>query len=163
MARVPTNVVAVSTLEGDDPVGMLVGTFTAVSLDPLLVGFLGERASSTLPRLLSADRLSFCLVHESQLPVIDAFARPIESRFDALEWEIDRQFRVPVLIRAPLVVFGHPASTIDAGDHLFVTVDVLGTRSTGTPRPLVLCGGRVTCMDPGHLIDSDIWQLSWSD
>ena len=109
---------------------MLVDTFTAASLDPLLVGFLAKRASATLPGLLSTDRLSFSVVHESP-----ARYRRLRTahRVAVRGTRVGGRpsVRVPVLIGAPLVVLGRPASTIDVGDHLFVMVEVLGTRPTG--------------------------------
>jgi len=57
MSRVPTSVVVV----GDTTVGMVVGTFTSISLAPLLVGYLGELLAATL----SARNLAGLGVHGS--------------------------------------------------------------------------------------------------
>jgi len=161
MSRVPTSVVVIAAMDNDVPVGMVVGTFTSVSLSPLLVGFLGERRSSTLPRLLNADAVSCNVLHDSQLDVVDAFRRGIDERFEGLDWHIDQGFQVPVLGGATLVVFGKPTSTADAGDHVFAMIDVNGIQATGPARPLVFCGGRLTRMDPGRLVAGDIWQLGY--
>ena len=161
MSRVPASVVVVATMDNGLPVGMVVGTFTSVSLSPLLVGFLAERGSSTLPRLLSADAVSCNVLHDSQLDIVDAFRRSIDERFEGLDWHIDPAFQVPILGGATLVVFGKPTRTTDAGDHVFVMIDVDGIQATGPARPLVFCGGRLTRMDPGRLVDGDIWQLGW--
>jgi flavin reductase (DIM6/NTAB) family NADH-FMN oxidoreductase RutF len=138
---------------------MVVGTFTSVSLSPLLVGFLGERRSSTLPRLLSADAVSCNVLHDSQLDIVDAFRRSVADRFEGLDWHIDDAFQVPVLGGATLVVFGKATGSAVAGDHVFAMIDVKGIQATGPARPLVFCGGRVTRMDPGRLVDGDVWQL----
>jgi flavin reductase (DIM6/NTAB) family NADH-FMN oxidoreductase RutF len=161
MSRVPASVVVIATMDNDVPVGMVVGTFTSVSLSPLLVGFLGERRSSTLPRLLNADAVSCNVLHDAQLHIVDAFRRSIDERFDGLDWHIDQRFQVPVLVGATLVVFGKPTSTTDAGDHVFAMIDVNGLQATGPARPLVFCGGRLTRMDPGRLVDGDMWQLGY--
>ncbi|HRW20108.1 MAG TPA: flavin reductase, partial [Dermatophilaceae bacterium] len=52
MARVPTSVVVVATMVEGAPIGMLVGTFTSVSLQPKLVGFLADLGSRTVHQLL---------------------------------------------------------------------------------------------------------------
>jgi len=163
LSRVPTSVVVVATMLEDRPVGMLVGTFTSVSLQPLLVGYLGERTSRTVPLLLAAEQVSCSVLRESDMDVVTAFKRPLESRFDGVAWEFDSEFNVPVLKAAPLTVFGRPADASDAGDHIFALIDVLGLRTSEPARPLVFCGGRLTRMDPGHLIGSDIWQLGWEN
>src|SRR4051812_31489507 len=60
MSWYPTGVVVV-TASGEDgtPFGMVVGTFTSVSLDPPLVGFLPARTSTTWPRIEEVGR--FCV------------------------------------------------------------------------------------------------------
>ncbi|GCE42962.1 putative oxidoreductase, mmyf [Rhodococcus wratislaviensis] len=58
MRRLPTSVVVSAVLD-DAPIGMVVGTFSSVSMDPLLVGFFGDHRSSTLEPLLETDQWSF--------------------------------------------------------------------------------------------------------
>ena len=57
MSRMPSSVVIVATMHDGEPVGMAVGTFTAVSHDPMLVGYIGESGSRTVSILLAADRV----------------------------------------------------------------------------------------------------------
>ncbi|WP_416972151.1 flavin reductase family protein [Streptomyces sp. 4F14] len=163
LSRLPTSVVVVTAMHADRPIGMVVGTFTSVSLEPPLVGYLGALGSSTASLLRAADQVSCSVLHESDLDVVKAFARPPASRFDGVAWELDTEFQVPVLTRAPLTVFARPVGATDAGDHVFVVHDVLALRTAGPARPLVFCGGRLSRMDPGHIVDSDFWQLGWED
>jgi 3-hydroxy-9,10-secoandrosta-1,3,5(10)-triene-9,17-dione monooxygenase reductase component len=159
MSRVPTSVVIVAAMHDSEPVGMVVGTFTSVSVDPVLVGYLGERSSRTVSLLLAADQVSCSLLHESQLDLVTAFERPAGSRFDGVAWEVEDQFNVPVFAGAPLTVFGCPAGVTEAGDHLFALIEVLGVHTMGPARPLTFCGGRLNRMDPGPMVDRGIWQL----
>lgn len=161
MSRVPTSVIVVATMRNGVPIGMLVGTFTSVSLSPLLVGYLGERTSRTVPYLIGADKVSCSVLRESDVQTVDEFRKPLESRFERISWSLDEEFNVPVLAGAPLTVFGKPHGTHEAGDHIFSLIEVLGVRTNGPCRPLVFCGGRLTRMDPSHVVDSDIWQLGW--
>lgn len=163
LSRVPTSVVVVATILDDEPIGMMVGSFTSVSLSPMLVGYLGENRSRTVPLLLETERVSCSVLHESDLDVVNAFKRPLEDRFDGVAWELDSEFKVPVIPHAPLTVFGRPTGSSPAGDHLFALIEVLGLRTRGPARPLVFCGGRLTRMDAGHLMDNDVWQLGWED
>ncbi|MCV7100414.1 flavin reductase family protein [Mycobacterium palustre] len=161
MSRVPTSVIVVATMREGMPIGMIVGTFTSVSLSPLLVGYLGERTSRTVPYLVEADTVSCSVLRESDMQTVEEFRKPLESRFDRISWSLDEEFNVPVLAGAPLTVFGRPTAALEAGDHLFSLIEVLGVRTNGPCRPLVFCGGRLTRMDPSHVVDSDIWQLGW--
>src|SRR3546814_18417465 len=49
MGRLPTGVVIVAGMVGGEPVGVAVGSFQSVSLDPPLVGFFIADTSSTWP------------------------------------------------------------------------------------------------------------------
>jgi flavin reductase (DIM6/NTAB) family NADH-FMN oxidoreductase RutF len=100
-------------------------------------------------------------LRESDLQIVEEFRKPLESRFDFLNWKCDHEFNAPVLAGAPLTVFGKPYGTREAGDHVLSLIEVLGVRTNGPCRPLVFCGGRLTRMDPSHVVDSDIWQLGW--
>ncbi|MFB1298572.1 flavin reductase family protein [Mycobacterium sp. pW049] len=162
MSRVPTSVIVIATIHDGEPIGMLVGTFTSVSLSPMLVGYLGERTSRTVPYLLDADRVSCSVLRETDLATVEEFRKPMASRFERLNWTIDDEFEVPLLAGAPLTVVGKPHSVCDAGDHIFSLIEVLAVRTNGPSRPLVFCGGRLTRMDPSHVVDSDIWQLGWT-
>ena len=50
LGHVPTGVVAI-TADNGGPVGMTVGSFVSISLEPPLVGFFVDRGSSTWPRV----------------------------------------------------------------------------------------------------------------
>jgi 3-hydroxy-9,10-secoandrosta-1,3,5(10)-triene-9,17-dione monooxygenase reductase component len=163
MARLPMCAVVVATMDGQRPVGMVVGTFTSVSLAPLLVGFLADRGSATLVSLLDADRISCTLLDESHLDVVDQFRRPAESRFEGLSWSVDTQHGAPVFIGTPLVVFARPSAQVDAGDRILALFEVIDIRAAGPTRPLVFCAGRMTRLEPGQLVGGDVWQLGRLD
>ncbi|MCB2062129.1 MAG: flavin reductase family protein, partial [Novosphingobium sp.] len=56
----PTGVAVITAMDTEGaPAGMVVGTFTSVSLDPPLVGFLPDKSSSSWPKIESAGR--FCV------------------------------------------------------------------------------------------------------
>src|SRR5690554_4284981 len=55
----PTGVCAISARVKGAPLAMVVGTFTSVSLDPPLVGFLPARSSETWALLRGVER--FCV------------------------------------------------------------------------------------------------------
>lgn len=60
LGHYPTGVVVVTAVtEEDGPIGMVVGSFTSVSLDPPLVAFLPQKSSETFERLRTAS--SFCV------------------------------------------------------------------------------------------------------
>lgn len=63
---------------------MVVGTFTSVSLEPPLVGFLVDRGSTTWPRIRETGRFCASVLHADDEYVCRAFAIKAEGRFDHL-------------------------------------------------------------------------------
>ena len=49
LGRYPTGVTLVTSTGADGPVGMIIGSFVSVSLDPPLIGFLPGKGSRTWP------------------------------------------------------------------------------------------------------------------
>lgn len=87
LGQYPTGVTLITApgIDGD-PIGMVVGTFTSVSLEPPLVAFLPARNSSTWPKIREAG--SFCanVLTSPQEEVCRAFSQRREDRFSAFEW-----------------------------------------------------------------------------
>ena len=63
----PTGVAVVTGVDDGEPVGMVVGTFSAVSLDPPLVSFMPTVNSGTYARLAASPgipRINVLAVHQ---------------------------------------------------------------------------------------------------
>lgn len=148
MRNVPTTVTVVGTMLGNRPVGMVVGTFTPISMDPLLVGFFGDHRSTTLTEILAADRWSFSVLHQDDERVAEAFRGPAESRFAALDWTVT-EFGTPRLAGAVVTIEAVKHSVVTIGDHDLVTAEVAALHEGDCPRhPLVYFQGRMTRLDP---------------
>lgn len=124
---------------GADPSGMVVGTFTSVSLDPPLVGFLPARTSTTWPLIRAAGRFCVNVLSAGQRSVCEAFAAKSPGR-----WDIPYRcspLGSPLLPDAVAWVDCTLHGQYEAGDHWFVTgsVRAMGTGDQGPP--LVFLGG----------------------
>lgn len=83
----PTGVCVITAIHPDDtPVGMAVGSFTSVSLDPPLVGFLPDHASTSWPKIRAAGRFCVNILSADQEPVCRAFAAKGPDKFVGLGW-----------------------------------------------------------------------------
>lgn len=80
--------VVVITSAGPDgsPVGMTVGSFTSISMEPPLVGFFAGITSTTLPSVVANG--SFCanVLSEDQHVLARTFARSGADKFAGVEW-----------------------------------------------------------------------------
>lgn len=59
MGHFPTGVTIITGMAGDAPAGFTIGSFTSVSLEPPLVGFLPQISSDTWTAMASSGR--FCV------------------------------------------------------------------------------------------------------
>lgn len=86
MAHVPTPVVVVTAAGPDAPVGLAIGSFTSVSLDPLLVGFLPAKTSSTWPAIRAAGRFCINVLADDQATLCATFAARGGDKFASVDW-----------------------------------------------------------------------------
>jgi flavin reductase (DIM6/NTAB) family NADH-FMN oxidoreductase RutF len=136
-AQAPSSVVTLCALvEGDLPVGMTVGTFVPVSLDPPLVSVCIAESSTSWPRLRSAARIGVSVLASDH----DLLARRLSSK------DHDRLKDAPML-RSPtgaLLVDGGVAwlecsvwSEHSAGDHSIVVLRIHRHGLDESAEPLV--------------------------
>ncbi|GAA0300427.1 flavin reductase family protein [Kineococcus aurantiacus] len=92
LGHVPTGVTLITTgptggsTDGQPTAAMVVGTFGSVSLDPPLVCFLPDRASTTWPVVRAHGRFTASVLGAGQLDVCRAFARKEDDRFERFGW-----------------------------------------------------------------------------
>lgn len=78
--------VTVVTATDETPVGLSVGAFFSVSLDPPLVGFCVRRASRTWPRIQAAGTFCVNVLAADQEEVSRRFATTGFDRFEGVDW-----------------------------------------------------------------------------
>src|SRR4051812_33291528 len=117
LGHYPTGVALVAAYEEDGNVAaMVVGTFTAVSLDPPLVGFMPDRKSATWPRIRETGKFSVSVLSADQEYICRAFAGKAPDRMQHL----DESAATPRLTDAALWVECSIDAVLPAGDHDFV-------------------------------------------
>ena len=131
--RFATGVAFVTTELDDTPLGLIVSSFAAVSLQPPLVSFCPSRDSITWQRMRHAGRFTVHVLDErhggfvrrAAPPGADRFAEPdvLRDALASLECEIADQHA--------------------AGDHWIVVGQVRGLRVATYARPLVYFDGRL--------------------
>jgi 3-hydroxy-9,10-secoandrosta-1,3,5(10)-triene-9,17-dione monooxygenase reductase component len=81
-----TGVAVVSAMDGGEPVGLTVGSFFSVSLDPPLVGFCAARSSKTWPAIRRSGRFCVNVLAADQEGVCRSFARTGAAKFEGVSW-----------------------------------------------------------------------------
>ena len=87
LGRFPTGVTVVTAHDGVKPVGMAIGSFTSVSLDPPLVAFLPAKSSSSWATIEKSGSFCVNVLADDQGPICAAFASKAEDKFAGITWE----------------------------------------------------------------------------
>lgn len=117
LGHFPTGVCIVTAIDRDgEPVGMTVGSFASVSLDPPLVAFFPDRNSTTFPRIREAASYCVNVLAAAQEPVCRIFATRGIDKFAAVDWR-PAPSGAPILEGVVAWIDCEPESITEAGDH----------------------------------------------
>lgn len=135
MGHYPTGVAVVTgwSAEGE-PIGMVVGSFASVSLDPPLVSFMPTIASGTYALMKDSPSLCINVLAHDQLDLCRSMAVPRPGKFDDVAWS-HPDGGAPTLDGAVTHIQCHTSEVITAGDHYIVlcTVDAMDVHRPTTP------------------------------
>lgn len=147
MSKYPTGVVAVTACGIDgSPVGMVLGSFGAVSLDPPLVCFMPSKSSSSWKKLSMLNEYCINVVGTEQKELCTKLASKDEDKFDGLEWTASG-LGAPAFAHAVFTLDCIKHDVIDAGDHQIVLCRVVSLGIVSGDRPLVFYGGALRTVD----------------
>jgi flavin reductase (DIM6/NTAB) family NADH-FMN oxidoreductase RutF len=148
LGHFPTGVTVVTATRADgQPVGFTIGSFTSVSLDPPLVGFLPMTTSDRWQAIEATG--SFCvnvLGHE-QADLCWQFAKSsVADPFEGVAWHPSPITGSPILDGAIAWIDCSIEQVVEAGDHQFVMGRVLELENVAAeldPIPLLFYRGKV--------------------
>ncbi len=140
LGHYPTGVCVVTALSGAEPVGMVVGSFTSVSLDPALVAFLPDRNSNTWPKIEATGHFCVNVLTESQLDVCKALASKAENKFDAIAYRLSGS-GLPLIKDVVAWIDCQLYAVHEAGDHFIVIGRVLAFDVERPEPPLIFLRG----------------------
>lgn len=133
LGHYPTGVVLVTALDPDgEPIGMIVGSFTSVSLDPPLVAYLPTTSSYTFGRLREAATFCINVLSAEQEDLCRRFAGRGEDKWAGVGWT-PSPGGAPVLDGAVAWIECTTESIAEAGDHYLVLGRV---RELGVQNPM---------------------------
>lgn len=140
LGHFPTGVVIVTAIVEDKPVGMVVGSFTSVSLDPPLVAFLPAKTSGTYQILKKANRFCVNVLADDQESMCRQFASKIPDKFEGVDW-YSSDAGLPRIRGSVAWIEFETVETVEAGDHDIIIGRVLELESDAGENPLLFFQG----------------------
>ncbi|MFC8452097.1 flavin reductase family protein [Kitasatospora sp. NPDC057223] len=163
LGRVPTAVSVVTAQTPDGPVGVTVGSFTSVSLEPPLVVFYCDLRSASAASVVAAGRFCVNVLADDQQRQCGAFASRTGDRFASCSWE-------PAANGAPRIhgslawIECDVENSFPAGDHIAILGRVRRlSAAAGDRKPLVFYRGRLVQLDSAGLRHAPTHTFSWWD
>lgn len=157
LGNFPTSVVAITTTDAEErPHGMVVGTFTSVSLEPPLVAFLADCSSATLGTIRAAGRFCANALAGNQERLSRQLATgPAGQRFEGTTWQTSA-LGSPVLDGIVAWVDCAVEQVVEIGDHSLVVGRVHDLRVESPKTPLLFFRGGYGdyLSSAGQLLDS---------
>ncbi|MCR2793477.1 flavin reductase [Microbacterium sp. zg.Y625] len=152
MGHFPTGVCVVTAVDADGtPVGMAVGSFTSVSLDPPLVAFLPDRSSTTFPRIREAASFCVNVLSADQEPVCRTFASRGADKFATVGWR-PAPSGAPILDGVVAWIDCRPDTLHEAGDHFICVGRVTDLAVENPTLPLLFFQGGYGAFSLGSLV-----------
>jgi 3-hydroxy-9,10-secoandrosta-1,3,5(10)-triene-9,17-dione monooxygenase reductase component len=120
LGHYPTGVCAITAMQDNgEPIGMAVGSFTSVSLDPPLVAFFPDRSSSSWPKIQAAGRFCVNILAAHQEPLCRALAAKTGDKFAGLTYR-QSSAGLPILDDIVAWIDCDLYAVYEAGDHYIV-------------------------------------------
>ncbi|HEY7625711.1 MAG TPA: flavin reductase family protein [Ilumatobacteraceae bacterium] len=147
LGHFPTGVTVVTAMVDGAPVGFTIGSFTSVSLDPPLVGFLPMTTSERWLRMASAGAFCVNVLGVNHGELCWQFAKSsIEEPFEGVTWYPSPVTGSPILTGAIAWIDCTTAEVVNAGDHFFVmglVEDMDHADPESQPAPLLFFRGQL--------------------
>ncbi len=145
LAHVPTSITFIAGLDDQNqPVGMIIGSFLGLSLDPPLIGASIQNSSSTWPRLRDLEHLGISVLTQEHTATVSTLAGPSSHRFDTVDWSA--QGTAIHLANTAAAFTVRLREEIPTGDHLFTVFEVIGAEENPAAPPLVFHASTIKCL-----------------
>lgn len=140
MGHYPTGVVMVSALIDGNPHGMVVGTFSSVSLEPPLISFMPMTTSASYAKLREADDLVISVLAQDQIDACRTLASKDPAKFDKVGWTPSAT-GAPMIDGAVAHIHCRLTEEVEAGDHFITLCAVDDLQVTRPTTPLLFFQG----------------------
>ena len=119
-----TGVTFVTAAHEDTPVGMVVNSFSSVSLEPPMALFCAAKSSETWTAIQAAGHFAVNVLPLDMQPAAAQFVGPSNQRFEGVAWHTEAT-GAPILDEAMSYIDCEITHEYDGGDHVIVVGTVL--------------------------------------
>ena len=152
LGHYPTGVAVVTAVdESGQPDGMVVGTFSSVSLNPPLIAFFPAKASASFVRLRTARTFCVNVLASDQEVLCRRIATVGHGKFDGVPWR-PAPLGAPILDGAVSWIECTFEDVREAGDHYIVLGRVHDLGVARSTLPLLFFQGGYGRFSPGSFI-----------
>ncbi|MDG2111907.1 MAG: flavin reductase family protein [Actinomycetota bacterium] len=140
LGHFPTGVTAVTAVNDGQPVGMAIGSFTSVSLDPPLVAFLPTKDSGSWQVIRESGSFCVNVMAQDQMDVCGVMASRADDKFADVEWRAGPTGS-PIIEGSIAYIDCTIDGVLDGGDHDIVVGRVVELDVMHSKDPLVFFQG----------------------
>lgn len=140
LGHFPTGVTAVTAVTDGRPVGMAIGSFTSVSLDPPLVAFLPGKTSGSWHGIKESGSFCVNVMAQDQMDVCGVMASKAEDKFTDVDWR-PGPTGSPIIEGSIAYIDCTIEAVLDGGDHDIVVGRVVELDVMHSKDPLVFYQG----------------------
>jgi flavin reductase (DIM6/NTAB) family NADH-FMN oxidoreductase RutF len=135
-----TGVTAVTAVNDGQPVGMAIGSFTSVSLDPPLVAFLPGKESGSWEEIRASGSFCVNVMGQDQMEVCGVMASRSDNKFADVEWSPGPSGS-PIIAGSIAYIDCEIEAIHDGGDHHIVVGRVIELEVLESKEPLLFFQG----------------------
>ncbi len=134
LGHFPTGVTVVTSMHEGKPIGMAIGSFTSLSLEPPQVLFCVGKHSSSWPKVEASGRFCANILADDEEDICRVFASKAEDKFAEIGWKRTGN-DCPLIDGVLAYIDCSIEQVIESGDHYIVigAVTDLDVRHEGGP------------------------------
>ena len=148
LGHFPTGVTVVTASGADGPLGVAIGSFASISLEPPLVGFFIGLSSTSWGPIREAGSFCVNILCEDQLELCGTMASKADDKFSGILWDPAPVSGAPVLPDVHGFIDCRLEDVVTVGDHELVIGRVLHLETRRDEAPLIFYRGRYGSFTP---------------
>lgn len=142
LGHLPTGVTVVTAAGADRPIGVAIGSFVSISLDPPLVGFFLGTGSGSWKPMEETGHFCVNILCQDQQQLCGVMASKAADKFEGVDWLPAPGSGAPVLPDIHAMVDCRIDRVVEAGDHNLVIGRVLSLEPRRDAPPMVFYKGQ---------------------